>query len=251
MSKVSFELIMSEYNRMCNSYNECEEGCPLFKYLDGYGVNECVDLFREDSKLVEQVILGWRKENPQDSNELLFIKKFKGKPWAELNKDGFSRCGYESCNENLPCNDCPWWKEPLSPTEEEKIYEKPVKIESNERIIEGNINTHDEDENESEGELEGQVTIEEVLEEAEENENVEEPEESEEETVDDTEEEAEEEIYLSDEDLDEWESLEEENNEQNKEETVKVERRNYNPELKDRVNENNFRHNKNKNWNRR
>ena len=167
MSKVSFELIMSEYNRMCNSYKECEEGCPLFNHLAEYDINGCIDLFRENSKLVEYVILDWRKENPQDSNELLFIKKFKGKPWAELNKDGFSRCGYESCNENLPCNDCPWWKEPLNPTEEEKIYEKPVKIESNERITEGNINPYDEDENEPEGELEGQVTIEEVLEEVE------------------------------------------------------------------------------------
>lgn len=246
MSKVSFELIMSEYKRMCNSYKECEEGCPLLNHLAEYDINGCVDLFRENPKLAEYVILDWRKENPQDSNELLFIKKFKGKPWSELNEDGFSRCGYKSCNENLPCNDCPWWKEPLSPTEEEKIYEKPVKIESNERITEGNINPHDEDENEPEGELEGQITIEEVLEDSET-----EPEEEVNENVEETEGDTEEEIYLSDEDLDEWESLEEENNEQKKEETVKVERRNYNPDLKERNNENNFRHNKNKNWNRR
>ena len=50
MSKVSFELIMSEYNRMCNSYKECEEGCPLFNHLEDYGVSVCGDLLREDSK---------------------------------------------------------------------------------------------------------------------------------------------------------------------------------------------------------
>lgn len=247
MAKVSFDLLMSEYKRMCSSYDDCEEGCPLFgEFLEGTKL--CAELFVEKPKVVEQVVLNWRKENPQDTNFLLFIKKFKAKPWAEKNENNLCRCGYAECNEEIPCNDCPWWREPVSPTDDEKIYELPRYVESSESDSNGvyeesDTNTQTEDESEPEGELEGQISIDdisEVLEESEEQEEIEEDETK-----------GNENDYVSDEDLEGWgiDDL----NEESEEKPQRVERKNYNPDLKNRAENRNYQgNNRNyKKWDRR
>lgn len=135
----NFKTIIKEKSRMCKTYETCLE-CCLTKNMEEYNFQDCNEYMISDPDLFLSDMNKWMSENPRKTNSDLFRYKFKNRPWAEKNADGFIRCGYFSnCEEMIPCSDCPWWFEPKDAEWDEKKYEMPVKSESKVESVEKTI----------------------------------------------------------------------------------------------------------------
>ena len=131
----NFKTVIKEKNRMCKSFEECEK-CFLDEKIKEFNYEDCNEFMESDPELFAHEITRWAENNPRKTNEDIFLLKFNLTPWVEKNENGYVRCGYKECNEKLPCNDCPWWKEPLNAEWDERYYEEPVvENKSNEIVI--------------------------------------------------------------------------------------------------------------------
>lgn len=111
--------------RMCDTYEDCET-CRIMSEFLGVMEMDCADFCMEFPEDVIQIIKGWEYENPRPTNKQKFIEIFSNKPWQRKNEKGLHRCGYEYCNESIPCNDCSWWEEPENAYDHELIYKEYI-----------------------------------------------------------------------------------------------------------------------------
>ena len=125
----NFKTVIKEKNRMCNSFEDCEY-CFLCKSMELFNYKTCEEFMSNDPERFASEVTKWVEKNPRKTNENIFSSKFKLRPWSEKNEEGYIRCGYRNdCNEEIPCNDCPWWREPINAEWDERFYEEPVKEE--------------------------------------------------------------------------------------------------------------------------
>lgn len=54
-------------------------------------------------------------------NKEIFLVLNPEKKWQE-NDGKTCRCGYLTCEEVLPCSDCPWWEEDKEAKDDERIF---------------------------------------------------------------------------------------------------------------------------------
>lgn len=149
----NFKTIIKEKSRMCKTYETCSE-CCLNKNMEKYNFQDCNEYMICDPDLFLTDMNKWMSENPRKTNSDLFNYKFKNRPWAEKNENGFIRCGYFSnCEEMIPCNDCPWWFEPKDAEWDERKYEKIVDEKDNtEEAVEASNELNDIDNIETQNE---------------------------------------------------------------------------------------------------
>ena len=141
----NFKTVIKEKNRMCNSFEKCEN-CFLHKSMEEFNYETCEEFMFNDPERFANDVTKWVEENPRKTNENIFSSKFKLRPWSEKNEEGYIRCGYRNdCNEEIPCNDCPWWKEPINAEWDERHYEDPVVEQEviEERIEKEEVNYND------------------------------------------------------------------------------------------------------------
>ncbi len=117
----NFKTIIKEKNRMCNSFEECED-CYLQGNIEKYSFQDCYEYMENETDEFLKDMENWMKDNPRETNKSIFVKKFKNSPWNIENDKGLARCGIDKCNKEIPCSWCTWWDEPVDAENEERMY---------------------------------------------------------------------------------------------------------------------------------
>lgn len=104
---------LQEKNRMCNTYELCHQGCPLWSSDD-----TCLSVSKNNPEVFVEAVKKWSEENPPKTLLDLFKEQH---PNAPLDEDGTPKVcphqlGYTSDEEDdsmcKPNNCVPCWNRP-------------------------------------------------------------------------------------------------------------------------------------------
>lgn len=113
------ETVFEAYARMCNSFNSCENGCPMYQCDWGCIYRgSCQQFVVENAKKAEEIITKWAEEHPIKTRQDVYLQLF---PKALVDEDGtlktkpcfINRKMYYTCTNKKECEICRknYWRE--------------------------------------------------------------------------------------------------------------------------------------------
>lgn len=69
------ENLFEAYARMCNSFESCENGCPMYQCNWGYLYRDsCQQFVVENAKKAEEIVTKWAEEHPIKTRQYVFLE---------------------------------------------------------------------------------------------------------------------------------------------------------------------------------
>lgn len=113
------ENLFEAYARMCNSFEFCLSGCPMYSItMVASDRDSCQRFLVERTKEAEQIITKWAEEHPIKTRQDVYLQLF---PKALMDEDGtlktkpcfINRKMYYTCTNKKGCEICRknYWRE--------------------------------------------------------------------------------------------------------------------------------------------
>lgn len=104
---------IKEKDRMCNSYNMCYNGCPIYNLRLKYDDAGCLKVLKDHTEEFVSEVEKWSEVHPAKTRKDDFLEKY---PNAMLEDEGYPRVcaryvGFCDSCPDTSCNKC--WNEPV------------------------------------------------------------------------------------------------------------------------------------------
>ena len=98
------ENLFEAYARMCNSFNSCENGCPMYQCDWGCLYRDsCQQFVVENAKKAEEIVKKWAEEHPKKTRQDVFLEQY---PNAQLNMKGTLMINPCYLDKNMATDEC-------------------------------------------------------------------------------------------------------------------------------------------------